>query len=303
MADRDRLKRRLIAAGVVVGILVVVWGIARILSEPAADRPFFDAFPVDRPSVIAHRGGADLWPENTLAAFRAARSLGVDGIELDVHASADGIPVVIHDSTVDRTTDGTGEVGAMTVAQLRQLDAGYSFNPPSGDGSAPYRGMGLKIPTLREVFEELPNIPIVVEIKPENPDLVADVGNLIVEFDRGESTLVASFSGEVQEQIRREYPDVATAAVQSEIVPFLILNSMLIPGVYSPPAESFLVPTHTGPLPVTTRRFISNAQKRGVFVGAWTINDVPTMSELIEREIDAILTDRPDLALELVGEL
>ncbi len=303
MADRDRMKRRLIAAAVVLGILVVVWGIARILSEPASEKPFFDAFPVDRPSVIAHRGGADLWPENTLSAFRAARNLGVDGIELDVHASADGIPVVVHDSTVDRTTDGSGAVSEMTVEQLRQLDAGYTFTAPNDDASTPYRGMGLTIPTLREVFEELPDTPIIVEIKPESDELVAAVGNLIAEFGREELTLVASFSGEVQERFRQEYPDVATAGVQSEIVPFLILNWMLIPGVYSPPAESFFVPTHTGPLPVTTRRFISNAQRRGIFVGAWTINDEPTMTQLIEREIDAILTDRPDLALELVGEL
>ena len=301
MADRARAKRWLIGFGIVVGILFLTWLVARIMSEPATDSGFVELMPDDRTAVIAHRGGADLWPENTIEAFRGARSMGVDVLEMDVFLSADGEPVVIHDRTVDRTTGGSGAVERMTVEELQALDAGYRFVPIDREDEYPYRGMGVKIPTLREVFEEFPDIPMVVELKPEDSELVDAVVDLVEEFERVDNILLASFSERIVQELREALPDVATAAVQNEIVPFLILNYLFVPGVYSPPAEAFFVPMQSGPIEVPTARFISNASRRNLFVAAWTINDPGTMQKLIEREIGGLITDRPDLVFELLG--
>jgi tRNA(Ile)-lysidine synthetase-like protein len=126
-----------------------------------ARHPVLDGAPL----LIAHRGGSGLAPENTLAAFRTGvETWGADMVELDVHASRDGHCVVIHDPTVDRTTDGTGAVADMTLAELRELDAGYRFTPDGGSGH-PFRGRGVTIPSIEEVLEAFPHLRIIVEVK------------------------------------------------------------------------------------------------------------------------------------------
>ena len=302
MADRARAKRWLTGIGIFVGILFLTWAVARIMAEPASDSGFVERMPEDRTAVIAHRGGADLWPENTIEAFRGARAMGVDVLEFDVFLSADGEPVVIHDDTVDRTTDGSGRVEDLTVEELQALDAGYRFVPVDREDEYPYRGMGVRIPTVREVFQEFPEIPMVVELKPEDSELVDAVVDLVEEFDRIDNTLLATFSERIVKELREALPDVATAAVQNEIVPFLVFNYLFVPGVYSPPAEAFFVPMRSGPIEVPTGRFISNAAARNLFVAAWTINDPETMQKLIDRDIHGLITDRPDLVFELLGK-
>src|SRR3954466_10045111 len=112
----------------------------------AAPEPFFAA---SRPQVFAHRGGSALGPENTIAAFDMGMAAGADGLELDVHLSADGVVVVHHDPTLDRTTDASGPVAARTAAELARVDAGYRFTK---NGEYPFRGQGIGVPTLAEVF-------------------------------------------------------------------------------------------------------------------------------------------------------
>src|SRR5690606_32073069 len=117
------------------------------------------------PLLIAHRGGAGLGPERPAAAcLDGARGWAADMRELDVHASADGHCVGIHDSTVDRTTDGSGPVAEKTLAELRELDAGYRFTTDGGR-TFPFRDRGITIPTIEEVLEALPDMPITVEVK------------------------------------------------------------------------------------------------------------------------------------------
>jgi glycerophosphoryl diester phosphodiesterase len=111
--------------------------------------------------VFAHRGNSAHAPENTLEAFRQAVALGVDGLEFDVRLTADGVPVVFHDPTVERTTDGRGAVAAMTLAELRELDAGYRF----GATAHPYRGKGVGVPTVEEALDVTAPLPLVVEVK------------------------------------------------------------------------------------------------------------------------------------------
>ena len=108
--------------------------------------PFFDR---RRPLIFAHRGGCALGPENTIAAFDLGLPAGADGLELDVHLSADGVPVVHHDATLDRTTSHTGPLAARTAAELARVDAGYRF---AANGGFPFRNQGVGIPSLRDVL-------------------------------------------------------------------------------------------------------------------------------------------------------
>ena len=279
------------------------WTVLRLSAgsrKPAPPREFFRTLPSGRPLVIAHRGGAGLFPENTLAAFLGAVELGVDALELDIHRTADGVPVVIHDETVDRTTDGAGRVDSFTLDELRQLDAGYRFNPPGSPGDFSYRGRGVTVPTLREVFAALPGRHLIVEVKEDDPALADAVTALVREFDREELTIAASFHPEVLLRFRRTAPEIATHASRPEVIRFLPAAWLGLEGLSTPDYQAFLVPPRSGPVPVTTRRFIRAAENRNIFTAAWTVNDPGEMERLLERGIGGLITDRPDLARELV---
>ena len=124
--------------------------------------------------MIAHQGGDGLWPGNTLYAFEQAAALGVDVLEMDLHITKDGVLVINHDETVDRTTDGTGTIEDMTLAELKALDAGYDWSKDGGQ-TFPYRGMGLTIPTLEEIFQTFPEYHMTIEIKKTTGSMAATI--------------------------------------------------------------------------------------------------------------------------------
>lgn len=283
---------------ILLGTAALGYIIVRSTSEAAHGHPFYDALPAHRPLVIAHRGGAALWPENTLLAFDAAHDLGVYVLEMDIHLSADGIPVVIHDRTVDRTTDGQGPVSSFSFAELQELDAAYRFSPLGAPDSFPLRGRGVRIPGLGEVFESFPDALMMVELK-ENSTAAADIVlDLVREFDRFETTLLASFSERVVQHFRTAGARVTTQASQPEVTYFLAASILFSEGLLSPEYQALLVPTHHGNIPVLTHRFVRAAHNRGLLVAAWTINDLDEMTRLVRMGVDALITDRPDLALE-----
>src|ERR1043165_3821623 len=176
-----------------------------------------------RPLVIAHRGGAGLWPENTLYAFERAVALGVDVIETDVRTTAEGELVVLHDELVDRTTDGSGPVNAMTLAEVKRLDAAYHFSTDGGR-SFPLRGTGVTVPTLREVFDALPHMRFNIEPKQGTPSLAVPLCRLIRERGMTKRVMVGSFSGSTLQEFRHECPEVATSASADEVASFLALQ-------------------------------------------------------------------------------
>ena len=149
--------------------------------------PFFSD---GRPQVFAHRGGCALGPENTIAAFDIGLGTGADGIELDVHLSADGVVVVHHDETIDRTTDASGPIAARTAAELAQVDAGYRFTK---DGGFPFRGQGPGIPTLEEVLRRYPRVPIIVEMKVDTVEMGRAAAEVVRAAGAVESACLAGF--------------------------------------------------------------------------------------------------------------
>jgi glycerophosphoryl diester phosphodiesterase len=285
----------------VAGCVAAVYGAAMLVERRREPHPILQALPSARPAVVAHRGGSGIRPENTLLAFRHAVDLGVDMLEMDLWATRDDVPVVLHDGTVDRTTDGTGHVIDMELEDVRTLDAAYRWTPPGQEATFPHRGTGVRIPTLEEVFEAVPGIPITLEIKQTRPSMVHAVGSLIRRFDRAPRTLVASFDAAVLRELRARFPEVATSASRRETIAFEALHRLRLDALYRPPFDALQVPEQTGALRVVTPRYVRRAHAKNLPVQVWTVNDPADMRRLVAMGVDALITDRPDLAMEVVG--
>jgi glycerophosphoryl diester phosphodiesterase len=276
-----------------------VYVVLALLARPAADRPFFVQGP-GGPLVMAHRGGKGLWPENTLYAFDQAVALGVDVLEMDIQRTADGVLVVLHDDTVDRTTNGTGPVDALSLEEVKALDAGYDWTPDDGR-TYPYRGQGIHVPTVEEVFAAYPDMLMNIEIKPDEPSLAMPLCQLIRDYGMVDRVLIASFHAGAIRAFRQACPEVATTAAESEVIPLFVLGKVFLEGVYGPRAEAVQVPEHRVGLRVLTPRFVDAAHRRGLLVHAWTINDADDMRRLLDLGLDGIITDHPERLMEVLG--
>jgi glycerophosphoryl diester phosphodiesterase len=286
----------LLVAGALAALYVwLVWS----EGKPVAGHPFFAA-EAPRTQVIAHRGGAGLRPENTLPAFAHALALGADIIEMDVRPTADGELVVIHDETLGRTTDGAGAVSALTLAELKRLDAGYRFTTDGGR-SFPFRGQGIGVPTLGEVLASFPAARMVIEPKTEAAGVAARLCRLLRERGAASRTIVGSFRDSSLEEFRRACPEVATSASTSEALRFLAAQKAGVAEALSPQVQALQVPERFGGVRVLTRDFVEAARGRNLKVHAWTINDPAEMRRLIEVGVDGIMTDHPDRLLELLN--
>ncbi|MBA3440008.1 MAG: glycerophosphodiester phosphodiesterase [Pyrinomonadaceae bacterium] len=286
-----------ILLGCVVAV-VAVYSLSVMSARPISDHPFFES--TSRPVVIAHRGGAGLRPENTLPAFRHAVALGVDVLEMDVRSTSDGVLVLMHDQTVDRTTDGTGLVNSFTLEELRRLDAGYHWSPDGGR-TFPFRGQGIIMPTLEEVFTAFPAMRMNIEMKQTEPSLVKPLCRMIRDFKMPNKVLIASFREEALAEFRHECGEVATSASSNEVRTLLTLNAVSLAAGYSPAAQAVQVPEYGGGLHVLTRSFIDAAHNRNQQVHAWTINETADMQRIAAMGVDGIITDYPDRLLKLLG--
>lgn len=267
---------------------------------PASERAFFRESAA-RPLVIAHRGGAGLWPENTLHAFERTAALGTDVIETDVRLTADGALVLIHDATVERTTDGAGRVADLTLAELKRLDAGYRFTSDGGR-TFPHRGRGLTVPTIEEAFALSGNLRFNLEPKDDSPALVTSLCRALREHGMVERVIVAAFRQTTLEQFRRECPEVATSASAAEASAFLARYKAGLAASYSPPMQALQVPEYAGAMQVLTRDFVEAAHGRNLHVHAWTVNSPEDMRRLLEMRVDGIMTDHPDRLLEMLKQ-
>jgi glycerophosphoryl diester phosphodiesterase len=295
-------RRPLRALLALLGFLALAYLLGAAVGQPRPLRPYYAAFLADRVHVHAHAGGDHLWPGNTMLAFARAVALGVDVLELDTQITADGVIVVIHDDTVDRTTDGTGRVGDLTFAQLRELDAAYRWRPPGGEAEVfPHRAEGYRIPTLREVLEAFPTVGVNLEMKSADPRVPEATCGLIRATGRESSVLVASFVDANLRRFRELCPDVATSAGPGEVRDFYALNLLGLGRWTRPAADAFQVPRRYGSIEVVTQRMLRGLRERNVRLDVWTIDDEAEMRALLTLGVSGIITDRPDLALALLG--
>lgn len=249
---------------------------------------------------MAHRGWRGRFPENTMRSFAAAAALGVDALEMDIHSTADGVLVVFHDDTLERTTNGRGPIHALTLAELRQLDAGYNWTDDGGQ-THPFRGQGLTVPTLEEVFTTFPGFWINVDIKQRQPSIVKPFARMIRDFGLTRQLCVGSFDNETVAEFRHECPEVVTIGSVNEVRRLFLLSKMRLGGLYRGQARAVQLPEYSGKTRVVTPRFVADAHRHGVGVHVWTVNEEADMARLMEMGVDGLITDFPDRLLRLLG--
>lgn len=289
-------------ARVIVILMVVGIALLLFLMPDAPASAYYSN--IDRPLVIAHQGGDGIWPGDTMFAFEKAVETGADVLEMDAHITKDGHIVLMHDEEVDRTTDGTGLIEDMTLDELKRLDAAYQWSNDD-DKTFPYRGQGIQIPTLDELFQKFPQMRYVIEIKlTENP-IAQPLCDLIRRHNMHERVMVASFHDEAMQHFRETCPEIATSASRGEVTTFVILGKLFLSGFVAPEYESIQPPydpEESMNIPIMTKRFIREAHAKNIAVEPWTVDDPELMKQYIEWGVDGIITDRPDLMIELLGK-
>jgi len=299
---RPARRRPLRALLVLASVLAAAYAIGAALGQARPPHPYYAAFLADRVHVHAHAGGDHLHPGNTMLAFAHAVALGVDVLELDTQITADGAIVVIHDDTVDRTTDGTGLVVDFDLAALRRLDAAYRWQPPgAAEGVFPHRGAGHGIPTLLEVLEAFPTVGVNLDMKSADPRVPAATCEVIRAAGRERTVMAASFLDANLRAFRALCPEVATSAGPDEVRTFFVLNLLGLGRWARPAADAFQVPVRQGSLEIVTPRMLRGLGERNVRLDVWTINDEAEMRRLLDLGVGGVITDRPDLALRLLG--
>jgi glycerophosphoryl diester phosphodiesterase len=264
--------------------------------------------------AYAHQGGAWESPSSTLFAIGRALAAGATGIELDVHATADGELVVCHDATVDRTTAASGLIVDFTLAELRRLDFSYWFIPGADvtsdrpEGEYPYRGRAPEDPdygiaTLREVLERFSGVVLNLDIKQTAP-IVAPyektLARLLAEYERTDDVIVASFLDPATDAFRTFAPQVPTSAGTMATAAFW--QAVHAEGATLPdsPAVAYQVPERQGDLVVVDEAFVEAAHSCGRAVHVWTVNEPDAMERLVKLGVDGIISDVPT---SLVGVL
>lgn len=273
--------------------------------KPRPTHPFHQNW--DQTLVIAHRGGSGERPENTMLAFKHARDIGVDALELDVHMTRDGVLAIIHDDTVNRTTDGTGRVTDLSYAELSELDAGYNFEEESDeDGTLdyPYRNAGVRIPTLEEMLSEFASLRMLIEIKPNRIEVADIICQAIRNHDAAERVIVSSFHEKPLRYFRRVCPEVATSATESEVRLFFVLHLLGLERMIRPAYDTFALPLTTklplvGEIQLVDERFVRSAALHNIPIDVWTVNEETEILKLLKLEVTGIITGFPSRVIEL----
>lgn len=248
------------------------------------------------PMLFGHRGASGELPENTIPAFERALEQGASAIETDVHLSRDGEVVVFHDDALDRTTDATGPIAALTYEQIQELDAGYGFSDGTG---TPHRGRGFQIPRLADVFRAFPSTHFNIEIKVDDERLIEAVLDLVA--DRADRTLVAAATDPCMKRLRAALAtrsfEPAMGASLGDVVGYV--QAALGRGDRPAHPMALQIPPAFSGQPLVTPELISFAHDHGVHVHVWTINDPAEMRRLLDLGVDGVMSDFPGTLVEV----
>lgn len=286
-------------------IIAPIW--YAIYAWPQSDEsmPFFEKKKT-RTYNIAHRGGAALAPEETLEAFAKSEEAGADMFEYDVHITKDGHLIASHDATVDRITTGTGYINDLTLTEIKALDAGEKFVDVNGE--SPYKGQGVQLATVEEIFLLFPHKRAVIELKDTNrPELYEamnqEIWRLIQQYNMEDKVIIASFDHKINQRFKEiSNGQVAIGAGESEATSYLTKMILRLNGLAHTDAQAFQLPTTQHGLDLTQKNIINGSRQRGIDVYYWTINDVKTMRDLIAKGVDGIMTDNPELLEKVLNE-
>jgi glycerophosphoryl diester phosphodiesterase len=237
-----------------------------------------------------------------MASFKKAVEVGADFLEMDVHSTSDGHIVVMHDPLVDRTTDGVGPVAKMTLAELQKLDAGYRFTPDEG-ATFQYRGRGIIVPTLREVVESFPGVPLNIEVKENETANETAVADLLKELGHVEITILAAEKEPMMLRLRAAAPGFATNFCDSEALEFIQRTNSGDWEGYTPPGTSLQIPEEFSGIPILTPELIDAAHGMDIEIHIWTVNEEADMRRLLEMGVDGIMTDHPEILVDVVRDM
>lgn len=306
VVDRNKLQKRFVILVALI-LVVLIYILGPRWGANGADG--WHAKEDGRPLIMAHGGGKDLYPENTLLAFDAAAEIGVDVLEMDVNLTADDVLVTIHGPNLEETTNGSGPVLQVTFNELQELDAGYRFT--DDDGKKPWKGKSVRHPSLRQVLERYQSTPLnfVIELKNRGEE-GAMAGKILAEMlqDLGleDRVMVASFSTQTLQVFREaSRGQVPTSGSEDE------LRRQVLPMIYGldkwwvvpGPVAALQMPLQSAGFDLTQRQVIHRAHQHNQAVHYWTVDDPQIMRQLAQRGADGIITDRPDLARKMFQEM
>lgn len=258
---------------------------------------------LDAHPVIAHRGASAYAPENTLPAFALALEQGADAIELDIQLTQDGVPVVLHDATVNRTTDWAGPVGAWTLAQLHDPDygpdAGYRVSPDGG-ATFPFRGTGIQIPSLAQVLETFPDTPLLIEVKQAPAQW--PVRRVLEAYGALDRCVVASAHHYTLSAFRGAGFHLGAARWEVMRLHARAALRLQLQGWERVRHHVLSVPFDYHGIEVPTRRFVSIARDLGCPVHVWTVDDPRLAKALWRRGVSGIVTNAPDIIADARDE-
>lgn len=268
--------------------LTILIGGLLLLASPAADYAYYSHQGF---RIIAHRGGMGLGPENTIETFKRSLAAGADTLDMDIRVTKDGRLVVIHDDSVDRTTDGTGTIRELNLGDIKKLDAGSHRLQEGSDLRVPNHRIG--VPTVAEVLETFPDTLLVMEIKDESPEAGDLLCGLLARYGKTGSVLVASMHAKVLSEFRKVCPGVATSAGPDSVFVFYLLHMVGLTSFFSADMAAFQVPTAVRGRRIATPEFVMAAHRLNIKVEVWTVNDPDEMQRLLEAGVDGIFTDFP----------
>lgn len=282
---------------IVIAIIALVWTGAALWPGPApVSHAWLEARAETRAERIAHGAGLGRAPANTLEALAQAVADGADVLEVDAMMTADGVLVLIHDDTVDRTTNGSGRVDALTLEAITSLDAAFGYD---GEERDRFAGQGVRIPTLAEALAAHPHMRWIVEIKPDTQAAALAMCETVRAAGMGERVMVGSFHDSAMGHFRQACPDIATGMASNEALSFYIAARLGLAKWHPTRAHAMQIPPRASGLDVAHPRLIAAARARGLAVQVWTINDPADMAALIDLGVDGIITDRVDVMMQV----
>lgn len=290
MTGRQRIAVLLL---LVLGVLPV-WQASRIKA-----RPPWPILAGERPLVIADRGGAGRWPENTLLAFQHASNNGF-AILVDVRQTADGRLVAMRDASVDRTTDGKGPVAGLSLEDLRALDAAYHFSQDGGQ-TYPFRGRSVRIPDLMAILRSFPRDRIFLQLHEHG--LAETVWDVLEQTGAADRVVVLADNDGVMQEFRAVAKGrVPTAATTAEAKRFAQLVRWRLIAFYQPSFDLLTLPAADAAAG-TTPAILHWAARRGIKVHATGVDDPALLAPLVDMKFDGVISERPDLILQALQEL
>lgn len=245
----------------------------------------------NKPLIIAHRGASAYLPENTMKAFRLAiEHHGVQMTEFDLHLSKDNIPVIIHDETLERTTNGTGLVSDKTLNELQKLDAGYYFKI-EGSAGFPCRSKGIKIPTFEELLKSFPKHPLAVEIKQKSRLLVHRAIELIKQYHHLDLCIVGSKHHLVSKIMREKYPHIRRFCSERDVISLIAASKTSVLKNDSYEMTTASIPPYCNGINLDSKDWMDFLHRKKMTVFYWTINDADSAKRLAGNGADGIITN------------